>query len=262
MIDFQKRYFKIAQAFIQKYKEDKNILGITLGGGIARGTGDIYSEIDLAFYVKNVKANNLPPKGDTDVNGVWFDFKIIDYSAELKNKLNMYAKWDLKHCKILFQRKNLITDLIHKKAVLDKSELKDLLHENIQLGGWSINLAEIFVNRGDIRNAHLLLNQSIEHAVNLYFIKNKEFVPYFKWKYFYFNRLKNPNKNIKRLIYDASIIKDYSENELKRRINILKRIYTDLGEEYAPHYTQNISSLNNFESSIKKGVKLKRHRWT
>ena len=52
----QEEYIKMAYAFSKKFKDDSNILGITLNGGVARGTGDEFSEIDLHFYVKNKKS--------------------------------------------------------------------------------------------------------------------------------------------------------------------------------------------------------------
>jgi len=100
----QKEYVRIANLVSDRYKKDNNIIGITLAGGVSRGTGDIYSEIDLSFWVKNIKkVRNLPQSNeDIDLNGVWFDFHVLQLDIERGKIWNMDKRWDASQNKILF----------------------------------------------------------------------------------------------------------------------------------------------------------------
>ncbi len=248
-----------ASVFIQtSLEKDKNIAGITLSGGVSRGTGDIYSEIDINFYVYDLnKIGNLPPKGDINVNGVWFEFKFLDFNKEIKKEWSMVDKWDGKYAKILFDRNNKVLKLIREKTEFDAEESKKLIKELYFKFGWCVQLAELFEVRGDLKNAHLLINESLGYFVDYCFIINKEFIPYFKWKYYYFSMLKKPSNSVKKIIFDAFLIKDYSKKELHKRIDIMKKeiIQRYLGDKHDTYHVQDIKKANEFLSSLNMKVK-------
>ena len=262
-MSLQEKYIKIAGAFVEPYKKDTNIVGAVLGGGVSRGTGDVYSEIDIYFFVKGAKkSKNLPPRlpgigGDINVNGVWFEFKIKEFEKERKREWGMVDKWDGKDVKILFDRNNKVRNLFKEKCTWKKGEKKSLSDEFRFKGNWLIALAEKFDKRGDLRHAHMLLNECLDSYVNAYFLLNNEFVPFYKWKYYYFNKLKKPNEKVRKKIYEAYKIKDYGSRDLWRRINLIKNhvIQGDLKEEtWAPH-KQKLENVKNFTKSLKEGVK-------
>lgn len=258
-MNLQKKYIQIAKEFAKIYKEDSNIIEITLSGGIARGTGDIYSEIDLNFYVKNQKDKNLPPEKDILINGVWFDFHIRNFEDESKKEWNMDYKWDSKNSIIIFDMDGSLKELISKNILLTAHHIKKLYAEYITRIKWSVLLAEIFDKRGDLRNAHIMINESVDAFVNYYFIKNKQFVPYFKWKYFYFQRLKIPSGNIKNNLLNLILIKNYSKNELLDRIKKIRKVISkEFGKKYFTHIMQDTAKLNEFIPSLKNGINYKR----
>lgn len=258
-MNLQKRYLEIAKEFAKRYYDDVNIIGITLSGGIARGTGDMYSEIDLNFYVKNQKNKNLPPEKDILVNGVWFDFHIRNFDNEVKKEWSMVDKWDTKNSLIIFDRDGSLKKLIAQRIVLTTENINKLYTEYITRIKWSVLLAEIFDKRGDLKNAHIMINESIDAFVNYYFIKNKQFVPYFKWRYFYFQRLRIPSDDIKDKLFNLILIKNYSRKELLKRIEKTKEIISDeFGNKYFKHLMQDITKLNEFIPSLKNGINYKR----
>lgn len=254
----QELYVKIAKKFIESYQKDKNIIGITLNGGVSRGMGDEFSEIDIHFYVKDKnKAKNFPPKipgigNDVSINGVWFDIHIYEIDKELKEKWNMDRRWDFAHSKILFQRSNVLTNLKKEKIKITKEEKE----ETEFLGYWSVLLSETFLQRNDIISAHLLLNEALNKFIDLYFLRSKEPIPYFKWRYYYFQKLKKPNNKIKNMILNIFKIKNYSREELKKRISLVRKvILRDLKIPNEMPFKQNKAAINNFIYSLQKGVK-------
>ncbi|MBS3084019.1 hypothetical protein J4423_04405 [Candidatus Pacearchaeota archaeon] len=259
-MEIQERYIEIAKEFAKRYQNDSNIIGITLSGGIARGTGDIYSEIDINFYVKDIKDKNLPPERDILVNGVWFDFKIRSFDNEVKKEWSMVDKWDTKNSLILFDRNGSLKDLIAIKTTLSPREIGKLCEEYTNKLKWSVLLAEVFDKRKDLKNAHFMINESVDAFVSYYFIKNNQFVPYFKWKYYYFQKLKIPSNKIKKKLLELILIKDYSKKELIRRIDKIREIISlEFRRKYLEHHMhQNITKLNEFIPSIKNGINYKK----
>ncbi|MFH1607642.1 MAG: hypothetical protein ABIA78_00760 [archaeon] len=252
-----KKYMEIIKIFTESFKKDPNIIGITLNGSIPRGTGDKYSEIDIDFYVKSKKAQNLPPKNDINVNGVWFDFAIKELKEEGRENWSMQKRWDCKHSKILFEKNKAITNLFRKKVKFYDGEKEKIGYELKIKTYWCISLAEMFVERGDIVNAHLLINESLNSFVDYYFLKNNEFIPHYKWRYYYFQKLGKPSKQFKRKILDCYLIKNYSKKELYRRIKLLERatVKEGLKEKFYPYWSQDLNAMEKFSESFRKGIK-------
>ena len=252
----QKTYIAIAKAFAEKFKADTNVQGITLNGGVARGTGDEFSEIDLYFYVFDKESKNLPPELDITINGVWFDIAIYEIKKELKESWSMDKRWDASFAKILWQRKKILSNLLKQKVKFEKEESEKLMKEACFKAGWCCQLAELFINRKELKHSHLLINESLNLFVDYYFLKGEQFIPHYKWKDYYFERLSRVSKNLKNAIFDAYKIKNYSQKELIRRIKIIKEeiIKKDMKEEYFEYHNQDLKRVEEFISSIKKKI--------
>jgi hypothetical protein len=257
-MNLQKQYLKMARAFVEPYKGNENVVGITLSGGISRGTGDIYSEIDINFYVRDVKKKkDLPSVGDINVNGVWFEFKIYSYREEVEQDWNMVHRWDAQYARILFDRKGLIRKLFDKKIKFRRGEKEKMIREYGDKTAWCVQLAEMFVKRKDLVHSHLLLNEALDSYIAYYFIKNRQFIPHYKWRVYYFRRLKKPSANVRKVILDLYRIRSFSKEELKTRIRKLKKfvIIGDLKAEHWIYHSQNKVAIKNFVESLKRGVK-------
>jgi hypothetical protein len=258
----QEKYLEIVRAYIAPYTKDKNVVGITLNGGVSRGTGDIYSEIDIYFFVIDKSRTNFPPKikeigNDIAINGVWFEVKVFEIAEEKKREWGMVDRWDAVNGKLLYDTDGKVRKLLREKTVFRKGERKKLLSEYGFLANWCIQLAEVFDHRGDLRQAHLLVNESLDAVINNYFVLAKEFIPYFKWKIYYFQKLKKPSKEIKELIFDLYRIKDYSRKELYRRMNLVrdKILLGDLKQTPDWPYKQKLDKIDSFVDSLKEEIR-------
>lgn len=253
----QDKYITIARAFAEKFKTDSNIKGITLNGGVARGTGDEFSEIDIHFYVTNKESKELPPNGDITINGVWFDITLYEIKKELKESWSMDKRWDASSAKILWQRDNVISDLLKSKVKFEKGEHKKIIDETLFKAGWCVQLAELFIERKELHHGHLLINESLNAFIDYYFLKQRQFIPYYKWKYYYFEKLHRVSNNVKKAIFETYKVKEYSEKELLKRISTIKEqlIKRDLKEDYFPYQVQKTDKIEEFLSSIKKEIR-------
>jgi len=262
-MNLQNQYLRIAKEFIKPFIKDSNIVGINLSGGISRGTGDEFSELDINFYVKNKKKKGLPPEKDINVNGVWFDFHIFDFEKEKKKEWEMSYRWDSKNSRIMFDRNNFIKKLFRDKTMFKKGERERLIKELSQKFDWSIQLSEIFEVRRDLINAHLLVNQALDTLIDIYFLKNGQLIPHFKWKYNLFSKLRKPNQKFKKEIFHLFLIKNFSSKELKKRINKLKSkaIQNGLKDKYSGYHKQNLQKIRDFSRSIKKEIKYEGFNW-
>jgi len=103
----------------------------------------------------------------------------------------------------------------------------------------------------------MLVNESIDAFVDNYFIANNQFIPHYKWKYYFFQKLKKPNKKTKEAIFEAYKINSYSKNNLLKRIKIIKKeiINDSLKEDFFPAHFQNIVKVKEFVKNLKSGIK-------
>lgn len=256
----QKKYMEIIKEFVELFEKDKNVIGITLNGGIARGTGDEYSEIDLHFYVKNKKIFPYKFKGDCYINGVWFDAWTTTLKSEYEEKAwEMGKKWDRSHCKILFDRQGEVRKLFKEKLRKNKKNWNKLVRHTLFEAGWCLQLAETFMHRKKLRHAHILLNLCLDKFVDYYFLKKNEFIPAFKWKYYFFERLAI-SKKVKECVFRNYLIKNYSVPELEKRIEDVKMVIVkeDLKEDYFAPPKQDSKVVARFEDSLKKEMKIEK----
>jgi hypothetical protein len=253
----QKEYVRIARVFAKRFEKDKNVVGIVLGGGISRNRGDENSEIDIYFYLDGKKRKDFPPEGDINVNGVWFEFKYRDISEERKREWRMVDRWEFKTAKVLFERGGVVSKLYKDKVRFRTGERKKLLGEIGFMADWSLQLAEVFESRGNLRHAHMMVSESLNNFIDFYFILNGEFVPYFKWKWYYFQKLRKPSKRVKDVIFDTYRIRNYSSKELWRRIKVIKREIIKKDLKYPPDkpHGQDLKKVKDFVNSLKEGVK-------
>jgi len=256
-MDLQKRYLGIARALAKKFVDDKNVVGITLTGGVSRGTGDIYSEVDINFFVKDLKKSFFPDDDDLNINGVWVEIKNFSIEESKKEKWSMYRRWDASYSKILFQRGSRITNLLKKKVRLGKNERKELMKEVLFESKWNSEMAHLFANgRKDVRHAHMMLNFSIEKLVDYLFLKANELIPHFKWKHYYFRKLDKIPSEIRKKVYDASKIRDFSKKEFDKRLKVVIEIFEGyLKEEFWKAHKQDLGKIKNFSKSLDNGIK-------
>lgn len=81
-MDLLNRHRLIASDLVRKWSRAENVLGVVGLGGLARGTVDEFSDIDLALFVQSRRRNRIPA-GEFSYKGVDVDVMIFEYDSEL-----------------------------------------------------------------------------------------------------------------------------------------------------------------------------------
>jgi len=153
----------------------------------------------------------------------------INYEDEIKsNDWCVEDRWERQHHFTIFDTKNKITNLLNKKCVWEKGEKEKLLQERLKRTDWYIELPEDFVKRGDIGQAHYLLNVVTDWILDVVLLKNNYFIPWAKWKFHYAVLMKKKPKNFERRIKEAMKIKSFDSKDVYRRIRITDKIFQEL----------------------------------
>jgi len=234
--NLSEKYLKIAEKFIGKLKTYPEVIGIIITGGLARGFVDKYSDIDIEFFLHKddfLKWNKKPPVKTyrRTINGVFLEVEIEqinfdDVSVDKNGDFwSIEGRWDKQNAIIAHDPKGKIKKLIDQKVKFRPNEREKLMKKSFLLANWFVNtVAKSWVDRGDIISANQSDNQAGDHLVDYIFLKNNEFIPFVKWKYFYVKKIKRLPKNFSEKLDDILLIKSYSQKDVEIRINKLKRL--------------------------------------
>ena len=108
--------------------------------------------------------------------------------------------------------KRMIENAIHLQWYGCPSDEKDVV------------IAETWVSRGDMVNAHYTLNYAVDLTLNLLYTVNREYIPPVKWKIFYSYTLPWKPGDYDKLLKNSLQIIDFTYEELQRRMKAIKRL--------------------------------------
>lgn len=232
------KYFQIAEKFIGKIKTYPEVIGIIIAGGLARDFVDKYSDIDIEFFLhKNdfLRWNKKPPMKtfQQTINGAYLEVEIepVDFDMISIDETfwTLENRWDKQKAIIAYDPQGKVKKLLDQKVKFRQGERAGLMGESLLLANWFINtVAPSWVDRGDMVSAHQSISQAVSHLVDYIFLKNGEFVPFIKWKYFYVKKIQKLPKNFSKRLDDVLLIKSYSYREFERRIKVLKHLIKNL----------------------------------
>ena len=236
-------FFEKAELIAKDLSKLEGVVGITLTGGLSRDYADEYSEIDLIVYFEKnafkewLYAKASLPEGDSKYKGSYVDIKYLCYEDELKNEWSHYKKWDSSYAKILYDPQGLIKKLLQENTSLSEKEKEELIDRYFMLYGaffdWVVSQ---WVHRGDYLAANHCLNTLLDSIIKTVFLVNGEFIPFEKWTLNFSYSLEWTPKNWEERIREAMLVKEISEEEVKRRQSILSSLLKEckvkmLGEE-------------------------------
>jgi len=232
--NINKEYSKIAKEYAKEIVSNKGVIGVAVGGGIGRGHSDIHSDIDLYIYLDSKTYKNWQKKAPAEEGcHRWKGYKLetyfLNYDEEKKSHdWIVEDRWERQHHFPLFDTKSRIKKLLGRKCSWRKGEREELLKEREHRAEWYADLAEDFVSRGDLAQAHYLVNVVIDWTLDIALLKNKYFIPWAKWKLHYACLMKKLPKNFGKRIRSVMEIKSFTEKDVFRRVRILNKILKDL----------------------------------
>ncbi len=220
---------RLATDFAQQYMTDA-IEGVVFLGAIVRGYFDEAADIDVAVFKK--RGADVPFAGQYQhIDGMEIHLHLGEYEDELAVEWSMSKRWAYSEPRIMHDPRGRTAALLAQKVPLKPEERKWLLMSGLSLSEWYINrLSLLWVKRGDITSAHLMFAQGLEHFLDMLFALNGELIPATKWKYYLADRLPRLPDGFHDRVQRASILAEFSEEELARR----KTAFMEMWQEMRP----------------------------
>jgi hypothetical protein len=200
-------------------------IGVVLAGGLARGFADECSDVDiLVFHHRNEKVPYMPyqylPQGNcVEFGACCFE----DGNDPDKDSLiwTMANRWDKSYAKILHDPEGELQALFKKKLVFRPGELKALKGKARDAWWFIDECATSWITRGNIIAAHHAINRGIDLLLDYLYLKNREFIPYDKWKSFYAMQLEILPDSFEERVGKALIIRELSAECVQARQAVL-----------------------------------------
>lgn len=215
---------------VQEIRKHPEVIGVLLTGGLARGFADEFSDVDVEVFLKQPELRKWEKSspielnqkiGDNEVEIELFDFD--DYANPANDQFNwtMENRWDKSQAKILHDLGGEMAGLLKDKVIFREGELEKERNRNHRYAYWfGVMLTESWLARGDEVSAQTSLNTAIEHLVNYLFLKNGQFVPHRKWKFFYVRDLPNLPKDFDRKLEELTLTK----TEFVSRVSLFREV--------------------------------------
>ena len=236
---------KNVEEYVQKLSANRDVIGITLCGGLSRGYGDSLSEIDLNVYLQESrlpeweKGRGPIPQGDHMGTKYHMDVSFLSLKAEAKQEWSLLKKWDASYTKILYDPTGIIEKLLDSKDVFTAEE-----KHSIALGNYldCVYFGDIVVRQWTQRLDPLVANQMISKGIpalcNLLFLVNDEYPPFEKWLVNYSYSLHWRPVDWRKRLEEITQVRQASMSEVKRRSAAFMRLYREVwgkvvGEEYS-----------------------------
>jgi hypothetical protein len=235
--DLLKRHRLIASDLARKWSRTENVLGIVGLGGLATGTVDEFSDIDLALFVQSIRKNRIRT-GESSYDGFDVEVLVFEYEHEFGSTWSDVQQEAFSKHILLFDRHGRIAGLIAAKTKYNKSRARrriiDIIFQLAWLGiadaryqgklrrgyHWSLP-PDLMLRRGDAVAAAANLNYCLDLIVQLLFAVNCSPVPDVKWRFHRVTNLPWLPKQF-QATYPAFIINaSLDSNELRRRIDII-----------------------------------------
>ncbi len=230
---------EIAKDFVKDIQSDRNILGVVLLGGAARGYADEYSDVDLGIFYKN-KTDIMP--GERLYQNMDLDIMIFEYNSWLNTKWPHVQRQAFKEGVILLDNDNKISNLLKSKLMYGEEERAyDIINILMKLKwkGFSIKRYEIpkdykftlppdlMSRRGCIECSYILLNEAFDLYLQLLYCLNREFIPDSKWRLYNSYKLhwlpSAYRENVLKMITTSEI----SQEDFINKVNTLNSMLSE-----------------------------------
>lgn len=233
-----------ARKFVEEITCFKEITGVVLLGGAARGFADKHSDVDIVVFI-NEKGFDKVPRGERTYEGHDLDTIVLYYPYAKREDWGMEQRWAYSVGKILYDPNRRIEKLLKEKIKFTEEEKREILVEDIFFLAWyGINYKEgawrgydfsrkpeFWVDRGDIESAHYILNKALDMVLDSLYITNNQLIPDEKWKIHFVHSLDWLPADFEVKLREALLIKSMRPEDFKRRLKAIESIYRGIIEK-------------------------------
>lgn len=231
--DLSEKHLKVAMQYLKEISSRKEVIGVAVGGGLGRGHADKFSDIDVYVFVDSKtferwNRTNEVKSGCYKYRGYPLEVYLFDLPAEKKKTWLVQDRWERHNFIILFDTKGEVRSLLKEKCRWYPKEKEESLKELIMRVDWYLDLAENFIERGDLTQSHYHINHAVDWILDIVFLNNSYFIPWDKWKLHYACLMNKEPTNFKSKIQELMKINSFTEKEVKRRVEIGRGLLKEL----------------------------------
>ena len=205
-------------------EKNPHVVGILLTGGLSRGFADELSDVDFEVFLRRTQNRRwvapLSSQHTPQGNVVEFDLHCFEeWNDPKKDEIiwTMANRWDKSYAKVLYDPAGQVETLLKRKLVFRPGELKRLKRQ-ARDAKWLVNgVATSWIQRGDFSAAHHSVNHGMDLLLDYLFLKNRTFIPYNKWKFFFAKQLEVLPTNFEQRMGEALVVKELSQIDVQRR---------------------------------------------
>lgn len=264
--EYKNLAFDLAKGLKENFPE---IIGISICGSVACGNSDEYSDIDLDLWLpdkvykkwlidcplmehfKQYSINRETPHnfsfGIRD--DYKFDITILSIDEVREEEWKVEQKANRYNYILIFDTDSRIRNLLDEKLALNEEsfgskERYSAINPNPKeyyhffISAYLNYNVPIAIVRKKFEQSHLNLTWALNLLLELLWTKHSKFYPYMKSRWFVVDKYLNDEQ--KELIREAQLIKEYSEEDVKRRRRVLRELYKKLGYNEVIFYHEKV----------------------
>ncbi len=239
-----KRFEETAERLTSEIQSHREVAGIVFIGGLIRGFVDGYSDVDIIVLLngKNEMLKKSISKLGPDEqkrSRVDVDLEVHFFEDFARVKWNETDRWDFSQAQIAFDPRGKVDRLFKNKLRVHKGFWTKRIVTYAEYLKWYCcpskegvgTIAEAWIARGDLASAHYCLSYSLDLMISVLFALNRSFLPPQKWRIYYSYSLKWLPKNYRRLVEEVMLVKSLSEEDLKRRQIVLRKLWRQISSK-------------------------------
>jgi len=205
--------------------------GVVLLGGLGkRDFLDTHSDVDIAIFYESSTGSNhfLPFEFHATINGTKYEFNIyqVFYDKDILTEWDEGRKEAYSRAIVICDKKKRIKKLIRIKTLFNKKvgyfRLMYILQQFVWRG--RIHSLRTFY-RGYPEGSQDLLNACVELLIEGIYILNERPRPHRKWEIAMLTTMDLLPDNFFDILRESMLVLDYTEDDIKRRICSLEKIY-------------------------------------
>jgi len=222
---------KDIKPFIDLIIKQSFVEGVIFLGGLGkRSFLDSYSDVDIViFYQSSTSSNHfLPFEFHATINKTKYEFNIhqVFYDEEILSEWDERKKEAYSNAIVVCDKKRRIEKLIKTKTVFDKKAAYFRIMYIMQQYIWrgQIHSLRTFY-RGYPEGSHDLLNECVQLLIEAIYLLNEKSRSHRKWNIATLTTMNMLPNNFFKNLREVMKILDFSEKDVRRRINALEKIY-------------------------------------
>ncbi|MCU0861356.1 MAG: nucleotidyltransferase domain-containing protein [Methanomassiliicoccales archaeon] len=232
---------------------------VILLGGLARGYCDDSSDLDISVIVSDadlVRWRRDFAKLAMEIesgSGIETDIEVHSFDGFYSQKWGEVERFTFHGCRLALDRNGRVGRAIQEKLEVPRELWTRRTVECCIYLSWYAcpepphpSIAEIWVDREDLAQAHWCLNYACELFVQLAFSLNQEFLPPAKWRLSYLRRLKWLPDGMMELLQTMMTMSSIDEENLHSRLRAAGELWPRMMERVRSVESMDLAAMQRY----------------